>query len=157
MAVITITEAAKKWNIGRATIYRKLNGGELSGAELPDGGRGVDTSELIRVFGDGRLKGQQETNTGHDLIRENAHLRELLAVKDEHIETLKQAMRLLEDKRPTPAPDQGDQADETAARLAGIEEELNQARAEAADLAKALEAERSKGFFAKLFKKKAIK
>ncbi len=154
MAVITITEAAKKWNVGRATIYRKLNGGELSGVDLPDGGRGVDTSELIRVFGDGRLKGQQETDTGHDLIRENAHLRELLAVKDEHIETLKQAMRLLEDKRPTPAPDQ---ADEPTARLAGIEEELNQARAEAAELAKALEAERSKGFFAKLFKKKAIK
>jgi len=51
-------------------------------------------------------------------------------LKDEHIETLKQAMRLLEDKRVAAAPDQADQVGQVeamAAKAASLEKELNQA------------------------------
>lgn len=124
MAVITITEAAKRWKVGRATIYRKLDAGELSGSDLPDGGRGVDTSELQRVFGlirftdaltdDLRQAADAVKVTADEVLRrENEHLRALLEVKNEHIESLKQAMRLLEHR---PAVDQ-DQAEQPKERL----------------------------------------
>ena len=149
MAVVTITEAAKTWKCGRATIYRKLQSGELSGSDMPDGGRGVDTAELHRVFGVVRPPdGKSDTvgqDTGRELIRENAHLRELLIVKDEHIETLKQAMRLLEDKRP---PIAVEVESPTPANIPAV---LEAERTRVMELEAQLAAERSRGFFSRVF------
>lgn len=45
---IGVSEAAKKWNLSRQYIYRKIKSGELS--RLGNGS--IDTSELLRVFGE---------------------------------------------------------------------------------------------------------
>jgi hypothetical protein len=52
MAILSISEAARTWRMGRTTIQRAIREGRLSAAIQPNGGKGVDTSELIRVFGE---------------------------------------------------------------------------------------------------------
>lgn len=46
MTLVTVTGAAKLARVSRGTIYNKIESGELS--KGPDG---IDTSELLRVFG----------------------------------------------------------------------------------------------------------
>lgn len=55
MTILNITEAAKAAGVSRTTIYEKINDGELS--RTPDG---IDTVELLRVFGD--LKGNDSSS-----------------------------------------------------------------------------------------------
>ena len=45
---ISVTKAAKQWGVSRTTIYQKINDGELS--RTAD--KKIDTSEMIRVFGE---------------------------------------------------------------------------------------------------------
>lgn len=52
MAILSLREAARQVGVSRPTIYRKAASGELSVVKRPDGSQGVDTSELIRVFGE---------------------------------------------------------------------------------------------------------
>ncbi len=51
MPILTVTQAAKAANKSRATLYRHIKKGDLSAHQQPDGSKGIDTSELIRVFG----------------------------------------------------------------------------------------------------------
>ena len=46
--IISVTKAAKEWGVSRTTIYQKVNNGELS--RTAD--KKIDTSEMIRVFGE---------------------------------------------------------------------------------------------------------
>ena len=55
---ISITEAAKRLNIGRSTLYKKVSSGEVS--RNPNGT--VDTSELFRVFGSSPKTVSQDTH-----------------------------------------------------------------------------------------------
>ena len=50
MPIFTISEAAKAAGISRPTIYRRIKSGQLSTVKRPDGTRGVDGTELLRVF-----------------------------------------------------------------------------------------------------------
>ena len=52
MTILSVTEAAKAAGVGKATIYRRLKDGTLTTSKQPDGSKGVDTAELIRVFGE---------------------------------------------------------------------------------------------------------
>lgn len=52
MAIISINEAARKTGAARSTIQRAIKNGRLSLTTQPDGTKGIDTSELFRVFGD---------------------------------------------------------------------------------------------------------
>ncbi len=52
MALLGINEAARAAGVARSTIQRKIKSGELSVTRSIDGTRGIDTSELIRVFGE---------------------------------------------------------------------------------------------------------
>lgn len=52
MAILSISEAARTWRVGRTTIQRAIREGRLSAAIQPNGGKGIDTSELVRVFGE---------------------------------------------------------------------------------------------------------
>ena len=52
MAVISISEAARTWRIARSTLQRAIQEGRLSATVRADGSRGIDTAELIRVFGE---------------------------------------------------------------------------------------------------------
>lgn len=46
MAIVTMTEAAELAGVSRGTVYNRVKRGELSRS-----GEGIDTSELMRVFG----------------------------------------------------------------------------------------------------------
>lgn len=114
MALIGIAEAAKLVGRDRKSLYRAIKEGRLSATQSASGARQVDTSELIRVYGDLRDIGdsgatstllQVETSTETDKITrlallemENKLLRERLLEKDQHIEDMRNTVRLLEHK-----------------------------------------------------------
>ncbi len=73
MAIISISEASRRWTIGRTNLYRAVKRGRLNLTTRPDGTRGVDTSELVRVFGEPSA----DTSTGtssdvHDASSESS-------------------------------------------------------------------------------------
>ena len=51
MTILTLTQAAKTADIARSTLYRAIRNGGLSVVSKPNGSKGIDTSELQRVFG----------------------------------------------------------------------------------------------------------
>ena len=51
MTLLTLTQAAKTAGIARSTLYRAIQNGRLSVVSKPNGSKGIDTSELQRVFG----------------------------------------------------------------------------------------------------------
>lgn len=51
MAILSLREAAQAANVSRQTVYRYAKQGRLSTVLRDDGTKGVDTSELTRVFG----------------------------------------------------------------------------------------------------------
>ena len=51
MALLTLTQAAKTAGIARSTLYRAIRNGRISVVSQPNGNKGIDTSELQRVFG----------------------------------------------------------------------------------------------------------
>ena len=51
-----MTKAAKEWGVSRTTIYQKVNDGELS--RTAD--KKIDTSEMLRVFGEPASKKRTE-------------------------------------------------------------------------------------------------
>ncbi len=52
MAIISMSEASRRWVIGRTNLYRAVKKGRLNLSTRADGSRGIDTSELVRVFGE---------------------------------------------------------------------------------------------------------
>ena len=124
MARVSISEAARLVKVSRPTIYKMINSGKLSYTSVVKHGKAVkviDTSELIRVFGslDGvidTVKSDAEStginSTGlHDLQyrialleAENDGLKEAVKARDEHIDSLRQAMQLLEHKNEPSSP-----------------------------------------------------
>lgn len=59
MAVISISEAARTWRMARSTLQRAIQEGRLSATVRSDGSRGIDTAELIRVFGEASVALQE--------------------------------------------------------------------------------------------------
>ena len=124
MARVSISEAARLVKVSRPTIYKMINSGKLSYTSVVKYGKSIkviDTSELIRVFGslDGVIddvKSDAES-TGinsvglHDLQHrialleaENDGLKGAVKARDEHIDSLRQAMQLLEHKHEPSSP-----------------------------------------------------
>lgn len=124
MARVSISEEARLVKVSRPTIYKMINSGKLSYTSVVKHGKSIkviDTSELIRVFGslDGVIddvKSDAES-TGinsvglHDLQHrialleaENDGLKGAVKARDEHIDSLRQAMQLLEHKHEPSSP-----------------------------------------------------
>lgn len=122
MALVSVTEAARLTGKNRATIHRYIKQGKLSQISDATNTKKVDTSELIRVFGS--LNATPATPLQNDAMQHDATpkadqsvallqqkialLEQLLESKnkelqrqDEHIDSLKQAMLLIESKLPT--------------------------------------------------------
>jgi len=87
-----VTKAAKEWGVSRTTIYQKVNDGELS--RTAD--KKIDTSEMIRVFGEPVSKKRTEQslnvlNSTHldsqtvQPCTELGHHLELEKLKNEHL------------------------------------------------------------------------
>lgn len=118
MTIVSISKAAKITGKARSTIQTYIKTGKLSKTTDSVGKEGVDISELIRVFGELSTTGindavsQQTTPQNsmsnieiNQLKMENERLKILLSEKEErlhdkqaHIDSLKQALILLEYK-----------------------------------------------------------
>lgn len=90
---ISVTKAAKQWGVSRTTIYQKINDGELS--RTAD--KKIDTSEMIRVFGEPvtKKRTEQSVNTSNSTsvnsqnVQNSTALEHQLALekmKNEHLE-----------------------------------------------------------------------
>ena len=51
MALLTLSRAARTAGVARTTIYSHIKNGKLSATRGPDGGRYIDSAELVRVYG----------------------------------------------------------------------------------------------------------
>lgn len=109
MALHTVQEAQALTGKSRRTLYRDMATGRLSWASESDGGRRLETSELIRAYGELKPLAQPETEkTAHGDTALGTHetaliLVELKALREEVAE-LRQAMHLIEHK-PAAAPE----------------------------------------------------
>ena len=88
MAILNVTEAARAVGVGKATIYRRLKDGTLTASKRSDGSKGVDTAELIRVFGE--LKSQPDENLMESSLR-RSEIVELLQRQIDSLENQLQA------------------------------------------------------------------
>ena len=83
MTMLSITAAAKAAGVSRTTIYERINDGDLSRAA----GGGIDTAELIRVFGELKSDGAESTSnktaTSSDVQLNTAEHAEMNAVENE--------------------------------------------------------------------------
>ncbi|PHM51446.1 hypothetical protein [Xenorhabdus hominickii] len=114
MAIVSISEAARLIGKSRTTVHRYISSGKLSTCTDEHGVKKLDTSELLRVFGafshvqpehsDTVISEQRVTQSGTDktkqLEHEVEHLRQLVIAQQSHIDSLKQAMLLIESKLP---------------------------------------------------------
>jgi hypothetical protein len=50
MPILSVAEAARLANIDRGTLKRKLDKGQLSWSTRPDGTKGIELSELARLY-----------------------------------------------------------------------------------------------------------
>jgi len=112
MSVVSISEAARLVNRHRKTIQRYVADGRISLSHCVSGERGVDTSELIRVFRilsheDGALAHESESQRVQGNVPERTSgnidalkaeidgLKALVDAQKSHILSLESAMRLL--------------------------------------------------------------
>lgn len=117
MALVSISEASRLTNKSRTTVHRYISNGKLSICTDENGIKKIDTSELLRVFGAFKAvhheQGDNVTNEHHvtpngtgetsktkQLEHEVEHLRQLVTAQQSHIDSLKQAMLLIESKLP---------------------------------------------------------
>ena len=121
MAKVSISEAARLTGKSRTTLHRLIKTGELSTCYGERNTRMVDVSELLRVFGTleqrpaEQVSGQvnEQTDTGvsaqseqviAQLRQEVEHLKTLVSAKDSHIDSLRQAMLLIEHRHTGDSP-----------------------------------------------------
>jgi len=113
MAIVSISEAARRTGKSRKTIQRYVADGRMSMSQTDAGTKGIDTSELIRVFGEmsrpssasshetvSRLGAPNVADILATVQAENLALRAELKAKDENLADLRQSLRLLEGPKP---------------------------------------------------------
>lgn len=94
MSYISITEAAKVTGKSRPTIYRHIKEGRLSTAATHSGEQQIDTSELLRVYGEFKNQPSKAVNNENDSL----HLREELERAASREEWLKKRIETLEEE-----------------------------------------------------------
>ncbi len=110
MAWHTVHEAQNLTGKSRRTLYRDMAAGRLSWQLEGESSRRLDTSELIRVYGELKPLAQSKTekkahgDTAHGTDNSALILAELKALREEVAE-LRQAMRLIEYKPDPSQPD----------------------------------------------------
>lgn len=116
MAKVSISEAARLAGKSRTTLHRLIKTGELSVSTGDRNAKMIDISELARVFPDLKINAGEHHNeqvieqrvtvgvTGVEqenlrLMQEVEHLKTLISSQQSHIDSLKQAMLLIEHKQ----------------------------------------------------------
>jgi len=136
MALHTVSDAAKLAGVTRRTIYRYIKSGKLSAAVTDDDNTKIETSELLRVFGKLSHPEPEEVSSG-SLENVPEYVTKLLA-------EMSQLRTMLEEQRPRLLEDM--QSRELQAEL------IAQLQRERDELEQALDTERKKGFWKRLFK-----
>lgn len=103
MALVSITEAARLVRRGRATLYRDIEKGRISKTISPSGETAIDTSELVRAYGNLHLSETSkvtETSTIDDFAERLVSWGRRETVSSETDETSgdKIKLRILEEK-----------------------------------------------------------
>lgn len=113
MAIVSISEAARLTGKSRKTIQRYVADGRISLSQHDAGRSGIDTSELIRVFGELSHPAPAPSHATVSqpdappvppdvavllatLQAENASLKAQIEAKDANLADLRQSLRLLE-------------------------------------------------------------
>lgn len=121
MAVVSISEAARLTGKSRKTIQRYVADGRMSMSQADAGTKGIDTSELIRVFGEmshpvpalshATMSQPDAPNVPPDVAAllaaaqaQIVGLKAILDAKDETIDALRHNLRLLEHDQAKVAP-----------------------------------------------------
>lgn len=121
MTKVSISEAARLTGKSRTTLHRLIKTGRLSTCHGARNTRMVDVSELLRVFGalehspteQNSAQVTEHSDTGvsaqseqviAQLRQEVEHLKTLVSAKDSHIDSLRQAMLLIEHKHTGNSP-----------------------------------------------------
>lgn len=116
MAVVSISEAARLTGKSRKTIQRYVADGRISMSQRDAGAKGIDISELVRVFGElsqsasalshASLSQRDALHVAPDVSVLEARIQgleaqlsakdSLLEAKERHIASMETALRLLE-------------------------------------------------------------
>ena len=110
MKIVGITEAAKLTGKSRTTLWRDVASGRLSATSVA-GVKRFDVAELSRVYGEirstcnvsGTVAMERDATTDETtrmavLEAENRQLREVITAQSRHLDDLRAAIRLLENK-----------------------------------------------------------
>ena len=141
MAVHTVTEAAKLAGVTRRTIYRYIKQGKLSTVVTGSDSSQIETSELLRVFGNLSHPEESKVSTGSQ-VEEPEYVTRLMAEMSQLRDLVQRQQLLLEDKLET---------DRLREQMTGLQNERDEATQELEKLRAELEAERGKGFWKRLF------
>ncbi len=71
MAILNYSAAARAAGVARSTIQRHVKSGKLSATTRPDGGRGIDTAELLRVFGELHGSGEPPARSRASAVKQH--------------------------------------------------------------------------------------
>ncbi len=117
MPILSVAQAARLAQVDRATIRRKISAGILSASITPEGGKGIELSELLRVYPDAAA--QVAPMSAHEqddasaqgapmaaLERENELLRQELTAAKERERWLQNQIDQIQQRR-LPPPRQG--------------------------------------------------
>lgn len=86
MALVSITEAAKLVRRNRSTLYRDIEKGRLSKTVTPDGETQIETSELLRTYGQLHADDDEEARASREKMR--------IALLEERNRSLERALAL---------------------------------------------------------------
>ncbi|HEY0844061.1 MAG TPA: hypothetical protein VGE12_01755 [Noviherbaspirillum sp.] len=86
MALVSITEAAKLVRRNRSTLYRDIEKGRLSKTVTPDGETQIETSELLRTYGQLHSDDDEEARASREKMR--------IALLEERNRSLERALAL---------------------------------------------------------------
>ena len=106
MALLPVSKAAELVGLNRKTMYAYVRSGKVSASKDSKGSLLIDTSELIRVFGELRQKQDSESNTARQL--ETPDINQIMLGKMEQmarqIESLTEKVVELQKQLTLPAP-----------------------------------------------------
>jgi hypothetical protein len=137
MTFLSIAEATKLIGKSRATLYRYIDEGKLSTSVDDLGKRKIETSELLRVFGEFSKKDNETVSERQNLTPRDTNLSQRLRDAAEHIRWLTA------------------QLDEEKARSRRLEEEKEREREHSRELERLMLAvgsqQRKPGIFERIF------
>lgn len=150
--LLNLTQAAEAVGVTRKTLYSHIDKGLVS-VTRSQGKRYVDVSELLRHYGDVSLPKDKVSDVTRSQSKQDIDTSETLKAMQKELEELRmlvegQQQLLLEDKQ---ARDQQSQQQSTERQEQA--ELIEQLQRERDALSAALEAERGKGFWSRIFKK----